>query len=309
MSNFSVVAAENDFLLNHPKFGSRRMALYPSEASVKYEQDGFTFVEGKCLRAAYYRLKGIPKDRGESISLTMKAISGKALEEATIDRWKSMGIWVGNNIKFFIPDFVVSGEIDAIIRDPNDGHYIGYELKSWDNSTWVSTKLILGGKKPPKPGEPREHQFLQAMTYAWEYRDQLPEFRMYYMDRCGGPRVEFRIGTELIDSKNTCWRENIPCKYWNYTTNKRIYYPYGIEDIHKRFNELVGYARSDQLPPKDYGYLEDDKIEYLYSQGKLAKKYYEPWQKDPVKNRVQNWECRYCDWGGRCKADSIEEVG
>jgi len=307
MSNFSIVKAEDDFLLNHPNLSSRRAALYPSEASVKYEQDGFTFVEGKCLRAAYYRIRGIPKDKADSINLIMKGISGKALEEKAVDRWKSMGIWVGNNIKFFIPDFVVSGEMDVVVRDPEDNHLIGVEAKSWDNTTWVITKEILGSKRPPVPGRPKTNQYLQTSTYAWEYKDQIPEFRMYYMDRNGGPRVEFRVGTELIDGKNVCWRENIPGPYWNYTTERRQYYPFAIEDIHDRFRELARYIKTETLPPKDYGYLSDDLVEYLWSKGELAKTKYEPWLKDPNKNKILQWQCAYCSHQGQCKRDSIKE--
>lgn len=305
MSNFSLVAAENDFLLNHPNFSIRRPALYPSESSVKYTENGFTFVQGKCHRAAYYRIKGIPKNRQSSLSLIMKGIAGKALEEAAIDRWKCMGIWVGNNIKFFIPNYIISGELDVIIKDPITEQLILEELKSWDGH--YAAKMILGSKKPYITGQPRPQHYLQGITYHWEYKEYIPETRLYYADRAGGARVEFRIGTELINGRNVCWRENIPCKYWNATTEKRIYYPFAIEDIHDRFKQLAKYIKTDTLPPKDYGIIEPDKIEYMYSKGDLAKKDYEPWKKNPNKNPIIDYMCNYCDWQGKCKADSIEE--
>lgn len=304
MTEFSIVNAENDFILDHPSFSTHRPGLYPSEASVKYEKDGFTFVDGKCHRAAYYRIKGIPKDRERSVSLNMKASNGKSIEEATIDRWKKMGLWMGNNVKFFIPEFVVSGELDAIIKTP-DEKLIGYEIKTYEGH--YPAREILGAKKPPKPGQPKPGHFLQSITYAWEYRNSLDEYRIYYADRGGGPRAEFRIGFEEKNGKNICWREQVNNKYWNYFTEDRIYYPYAIEDVHSRFKELANYLRKGQLPPKDYGYLDADMIEYLYTNGELTKKKYEPWKKNPNNNPVLAWQCSYCDYAGRCKQDSIEE--
>lgn len=305
MSDFSIIQAEDRYLLNKPNFSTHRPGLYPSEASVEYTVNGVKFIEGGCARATYYRIKKVPIDNPGGLSLSMKAIVGKAIEQETIDRWKSMGLLVDHNIKFFNEKYIISGEQDTIIRNPETGEFIGLEQKSM--SGHYAAREIFGAKRPPIPGKPKIGHYLQAIIYWWEYKELLSEYRIYYFDREGGPRCEFRIGTELINGKNVCWREQIPGDYWNYFEPNRVYYPFTMEDIYSRFDKLLNYLRKDVLPPRDYGFLSTEQIEQMYEMGDLAKKDYDPWKKDPDNNKICHWMCRYCRWPGKCKADTLNQ--
>ena len=148
---FCLVEAENKYIESSHGLSIRRPGLYPSEASVVETVDGVRVVRGKCLREAYYRALGEPMTNPGGASLQMKANLGKAAEEMTVMKWKEMGIWIANNIKFFDKDRAVSGELDAVICHTEDRNYrIGQEIKShygqYSNDT-VCGKYRKGRKK------------------------------------------------------------------------------------------------------------------------------------------------------------------
>lgn len=304
MSKFSIVEAENDYLANRPKLSKHRPALYPSECSVEYDLDGFHFVAGACARAIYYRVKEM-EAQPVSMDVKFKGIMGKVIEVSNVDRWKAMGIWVDNNVKFFNPRFIISGEQDVIIRNPETGNLMGVENKTYSGN--YASKEILGYKRPPKVGHPKLDHYLQAITYYWEYKNEIPEYRIYYMDRENTTRVEFEIGTELVRNENMCWYQQIPSPNWGTFIDDRVYLPFTIEMIEARYKKVVDYIKQNILPPKDYGALDADKIEYLYAKQELAKKNYEPWKKDPGNNPIVDWQCWYCKFSGICKRDEVEQ--
>lgn len=304
MSEFRLIEEEDNYLITKPSYTRNRPGLYPSEASVKYTINGLTFVEGKCLRAAWYRSRGAVANP-TPVGLAMKGTLGKKAEEGIIERWKQMGIWVDNNVKFFNSKYVLSGELDAIIKNPVTNGLIGSEIKSYYGH--YANQQITGSKRPIKGGEPKIEHLLQALLYQWEYRDILEEYRIYYIERGDGHRVEFRIGSDEDTGKS--FYQPIDSKYWNYFDGSKKYMPFTIHDIHKRLEELISYIRESRIPPKDYGtpYTEEE-IEYLHSIGKISKTKYEAWQKNPAKNPIEHWACSYCNYASQCKQDELALV-
>jgi hypothetical protein len=217
-----------------------------------------------------------------------------------------MGIWVDNNIKFFNKDLVVSGELDGIIREPETNRLIGIELKSFYN--FAANKEICGGKQPPQPGKPKMSHFLQASIYAWDYRNVLDEYRVFYFERGDGHRVEFKVGfVEDGPDRHLCYWEQIPGKYWSFFSPGKVVQPFSIEDVHIRYRQLAGYIKTKTLPPRDYPtYWADEDIEWLFQHKRVNKTDYEAWVKKPTKNKIKSWCCSYCNYHTQCEQDSTE---
>ena len=90
---------------------------YPSSLSIRYTNSyDENIVLGGCNRFNFYRRRGDTKtDKGGlSNMLVMKA--GKAVEEIIVDYIKCMGIWRGNNIRFYDKTYNISGEIDVFVE-------------------------------------------------------------------------------------------------------------------------------------------------------------------------------------------------
>jgi hypothetical protein len=299
---FSLVDYEDEYVANKPHFAMNRAGLYPSEASVKYWLDGEEVVDGGCHRASWYRVLGVPVPGPPNVSLNMKASLGKWDEIGTTSRWKEMGIWVDNAVKFFNKELVVSGELDAIIKNPHTGKLIGIEQKSFYN--YAANKEICGSKKDQIPGKPKMSHFLQSAIYAWDYRNILDEYRIYYLERGDGHRVEFRVGFIAEDGKNRCYWEQIPGKYWSVFQPGIVKQPFYIEDIHARYKQLGEYIKTKKLPPRDYpSFWPDDKIEWLYRNKRINKTDYEAWVKKPAKHKISSWQCSYCNYRSQCEVD------
>ena len=316
MIDYSFIEEENKYLLNKQNYSIRRQALYPSEASVEYTIDGRTHVVGKCLRAAFLRAIGEPKTNPSGMHLIMTGMLGSLIEKATINRWKEMGIYEDNNVKFFDSDLVLSGELDILTRIVGNKK-IGIEHKTYGN---VKAETELYGKKgvmkkdgtwsdklPRIYGQPKEHQFLQSELYDYKYVHQLKlldEFRMYYFNRENGHRAEFVIGSdEQPDGTHKCWWQQVPGDYWVAYQPVKIYRPYTIEDIHARSRKLIHYIQRKELPPKDFEYAPSDNwVEWAGKNNIIStskcNKHFETGKK---REQYFAWECSYCDYRDRCQ--------
>jgi len=305
---FSIIELEDDKIVNNKRFSISRPGLYPSEASVKYTIDGRTLISGKCMRASWYRNMKIPVPDSAGPGLMMKAYLGKWDETGTVEKWKELGIWLANNVKFFNPKYFLSGELDAILKDPASDKKIGVEMKTFYG--YNANREICGAKRDQIPGKPKDSHFMQAALYAYEYKDTLDEYRLYYLERGDGHRVEFRVGfTENSDGTHQCWHEQIPCKYWGCFREGKVMHPYTIEDIYNRYDVLLKHIKNKQLPPKDFSSnWTEDKVEWMRCHNMLGKTKYEAWKKNPTKNKVGDWQCSYCEYKSQCDQDEITET-
>jgi len=298
---FSLIAEEDNHESVRPYFAIRRPGLYPSEASVEYMNGTRKVVAGKCMRGAWYRALKTPKTEGTNVSLMMKAHLGKWDEIGAIRKWKEMGIWVDNNIKFFNKDIALSGELDAILKNPMTGKYMGLEMKTFYG--YPANRLMSGVKKERGSGRflagrPRDEHFLQTALYYWEYRNRLDEYRLYYLERGDGHRLEFHVGfVDNPDGTHQCYWEQIPGKYWNAFKEGKVLQPYTLEDIHDRYKVLLGLLRKKEIPPKDFEKeWNADTVEFMHDQGEISKTNYDKWVKNPASNKLGDWHCSYCDY-------------
>jgi hypothetical protein len=312
MSNkeFSLVEAMDEHLVKPRKLYRSRPGLYPSEASVSYILDGRKHTVGHCNRASYYRLQpDVQKTNPGGASLNIKGLIGKADELALVEAIKEMGLYVDSSVKFFQPEFVLSGELDFVVKNPLTGGEVLYECKSYYGV--YANKLICGTK--PKfyktkdnvagiPGAPKESQFLQAVLYSWEYKDAVEESRMLYIERGDGHRVEFRVGT--TEDSDFCYWEQIPGPYWTYFEAGKKIQPYTIHDVHQRYKELAEYARKKELPPMDFEEVwSPEKVEWGFKNKVISQTKYNDFHKK--KKSVGDWHCSYCAYKDKCKEDFL----
>jgi hypothetical protein len=315
MNDFILTELENQFITRKDQYGIRRQSLYPSESSVLIEIDGRKICRGKCMRASYYRALDTPETNPTGHKTMMKANLGKWIENGLIDRWKSMGIWEANNIKFFDIKNFVSGELDAILKTPDGKRKIGYEVKTYYGhfakgqiEGMKGRRLKDGGysdKQPRVNGAPKIDQFLQAVYYSHKYVTELKlldEYRLYYLERGEGCRCEFRVGTEeKEDGQHICWWQQIPGDDWNAFSEEKIYQPFTIEDVHRRCNELIINLREKKLPAREFleSYSEED-AEWAYRNKEISSSKYEDFKKG---ERISDWQCDYCSYKDLCKKD------
>jgi hypothetical protein len=301
IKDFSLVATENNFMSEDNDLSISRPGLWPSEASVEYQDDYGTVVIGKCLRAVFYRALNFDKDKSPDPGLTMKGDMGKRAEESCIERWKKMGIWYANNVKFYNHDLVVSGELDVVIKLEKYEFIsarIGIECKSFYGH--AANMEICGGKRPPKPGKPKIDHFLQTILYKEKYKDILDQYRLYYIERGDGHRVEFEVGL----TEDQPWWRQIPGPYWSYFEPEEVVTPFKLSDIHKRFKTLIQHIRERTLPPKDYNLVySPEQVEIEWLRGNIGKTKYEAWKKKHEGNEITNWNCSYCQFKNRCHQD------
>ena len=158
-------------------------------------------------------------------------------------------------------------------------------------------------------GRPKDDHFLQTLLYFWEYQNRLDEFRIYYLERGDGHRIEFRVGfQENPDGTHQCYWEQVPGQYWNAFKEGKVLQPYTVEDVHHRYKKALEFLQKRELPPKDYSKEWDaETVEFQYQQGNVSKTNYDKWVKNPraKTNKLGNWQCQWCQWEDQCTQDSL----
>lgn len=267
--------------MKYPYKGSFR----PSEASVVYfDEDGDKVTEGGCLRAAFYRLKGFeaaPDDARAQMIFAM----GNAVESFLVEQWKQMGIWVDNDVRFFNADygFPLKGALDTILVEPPDAKLYGVEVKSFYG--YYATREIMGNSKVK--GKPKMGYLMQALIYSQIFRKELYCFRLVFMAR-DDPSQHRTFKIELHEEDGLTYPK-VDGEVWRQFT---------VEDILDRYRKLQEYLDKDELPPRDYeDAYSDEKIEDLFSRGKLSKAKYTAHTKG---KKVGDWNCAYCRYRDQC---------
>jgi len=296
----SLVLEENLYLETKPNFSIPRPGIWPSETSVEYEIDGRRRVDGCCLRKSWYRIMGYPKERVDP-NLKMKGELGKSAEEACVERWKRMGILLDNNIKFYVKKYGLSGEIDVILRnfEDSDKKPIGVEVKSFYGAG--ANRQICGSKRPFVAGTPKLDHLLQASIYLNEFKESLDHFRLYYLERGDGHRVDFQVFT---DNENRIGFQQIEGPYWGTESAEKVYRPYTIDDVYSRMRQLVEAVKLREKPQRDFkkNYNDAD-VEWLHSIGELSDTKYKSYKKGKP---LGDWNCSYCPFENECYSGGEE---
>lgn len=284
---YSLIDA-TDKHMTRKRFSLPRLSAHnPSSASVKWKDfNGIQKVSGTCLRSLFYRNTGVPGGTSPDAYSEWIFATGKGVEEILVEQWKEMGIWVGNNIKFYDKEKNISGELDVVLSEP-DGTLYGAEIKSF--SGYSATKEVIGNTK--FPGKPKISQMLQTLIYVdlCKRLGILQYFKMIYYARDSGERTEYDIG--LVQDG----------EYLRPTINDEIDYRFTMQDIYDRYNELDFYMENKTLPPRDYSISwSAEQVEEAHQAGEITEAKYLKYKKSPSKNPIGNWQCNYCAYKEVC---------
>jgi len=277
-----LIKAVDKYLENpHLKRQARkRTGWYPSQASCTVTNEyNENVVVGGCLRAMYWQSKGVSRTNPMTARGYRITSIGKKVEEIEVLRYKEMGIWRGNNIKFFNDKYKISGEADAIIYDKVLDGDIGVEIKT--GYGYKFQKEVFGSTY--RKGKPKIEHLMQVMLYI-DYFKLL--FKMVYVDRGNAQRGEFDVtlnsdGTPNVDGKKLTNGLSLP----------------GI--IH-RFDTVAKCLEDGVLPERDYQLkYNKDRLQFLCDSNRLNKKEKEEFLKNKNVDSG-DWQCAYCDYKDYC---------
>ena len=257
--------------------------FHPSGASCVIKNEyGEEEVVGKCLRDSYWAHKSVKPSNPMNARGRRITSVGNIVERWEVDRYKEMGIWRGNSIKFIDQTTNISGEVDAFVYDSKLKHIIGVEIKSGYGYRFQSE--VIG--KPGKKGKPKLDHLMQVMLYMNYFRN-IPLFKIVYIDRGNAMRAEFDItidkktGAALVDGKP--YKEDLT-----------------IPAILHRFEVLDGFLKDGAVPPRDYQLqYTDEKVQLLYDSKRLSAKDTKQFEKTQ-KVEIGDWRCSYCDYKDHC---------
>ncbi len=293
-----------DAWVTRPRIRSEREPhLYPSEASVGIvDDDGNVDVVGGCLRSSYLRVTKSATAEPMDARGTWIVTQGIIIEQQLIEFWKQMGVWVDNNSKFYWKKYNVSGEIDAILAEPDTGDLFGVEIKTFYG--YNAGKQVMGNKS--EPGFPKLNQLLQTLIYTYHYRDKLKYFKLVYFARDDVRRREFTISLarESGGPPEHSFDFDGTGDTWWPVIDGIIYKQFSFNDVMERYKLLQDYIANDQLPPPDYRIRwTDEKVQREIAKGnvsKTAKLDYERAQKTGRPHKLGDWMCSYCKFKDFC---------
>lgn len=276
--------------LTRPGFSapSRGSHFYPSEASVRSEDDTGTLItEGGCLRASYYRIKKIGQREPFTGRIAHILNMGKTIEESLVDIFKEMGIWIANSVRFKDEEYNISGELDAVLVEP-DGTLYGAEIKTAYG--YHAESEIIGNTR--KPGFPKMAHLLQTLVYCHVFKGKLNHFRIVYMLRDSCARRTFKIELAEVDGLHYPKIDGV------------VYTKFSLEDVLERYKDLAYYVENNIEPPRDYQLeYSDERVEELFKIGKISKTKYEKHFHKTRPEKAGDWMCAYCAYKTTCRSD------
>lgn len=285
---------------------SNRMLLQPAVQSIRRPDEFYVTthcgvevqeawgkqVYGACHRAAWYRNRYPSVQESDTPESARKKYWGRAIEEAEINLWKDAGIYVADQVGFWIPEYYLKGRIDCFVRDL-DSQYaqnlmnpvagrgvIGVEIKStWSYGAQGTIECKTGVKPWPK----WEH-VIQSAVYHWRFRDFANYWIILYIARDKGTA---RQHTLVVTENNQI------------SVNGEIV-PFTVDHIFARLAELSSKLQSDQPPLRDFHIMHDQaQLKAMADAGVLGKT-----DTDKVRkgNKIVkgDWQCRYCQYAKEC---------
>ena len=262
---------------------------HPSAANCIIKNEyGEDEVIGKCLRASYWSHKAIEKTNPMNARGFRITTVGKKMEEWEVMKYKEMGIWRGNNVKFFDTDHGISGEVDAFVWDEQVKKIIGVEIKTGYGYQFQSR--VIG--RPDKKGSPKLDHLMQVMLYLNYFKD-VPLFKLVYIDRGNAARAEFNISLEkstgrvLIDGERGPEGLSIPA-------------------ILHRYNELGKKLDDSAMPSRDYQLqYSAEHLKFLYDSKRMTKTDVKIYERTKQLEKG-DWRCSYCDYKDYCWKENAD---
>lgn len=292
---------------------SKRLpTFYPSAASCRATLEGEpNKVYGACMRSQWYRCAGFSESNPSTPYNHYIFAAGNMWEDWLCEQLKQAGVWAGNSIKFALPEYYVSGEIDILIKDEN-GEPVIIENKTYNASNYNAKKEICGlaGTRPT----PKYSNAMQAALYLKYFSEPenggVKKVLLTYMDRsCSGPDAMQQFDITL--NKTT----QGTMIHIDTTNSKGTHYSYdlpgvSVEGILERYTELMRSLQesTDVPPPADFMHIYPEEVVLQkFEEGEIAKTKFEKWQSNKEANPIGYYMCQsYCGYRDLCKAHKQE---
>lgn len=302
---------DNHLLRSLPVKAKRLPTMYPSAASCRDSSDP-SIIHGACMRQQWYRAMGYKESDPSGLYSQYIFAAGNMWEDWLTEQAKQMGIWVANSVKWSIPEYYLSGEIDILVKDPETEEPVILESKTYSSANYEAYKELVGG--PIRGGgyrmpKPKVQNLMQTALYLHYFGQEdnggVNKAILTYFDRaCGGPdkNQEFVVSLVKDDFNNTLINVDT-----HDSKGEHVNYNYPgvtVEGVLNRYAELLNYLRenNENPPSPDYMHIYPDSVVNQKQQsGEISKTKYEKWLADKVKNPVGDWQCSYCSYKTICK--------
>lgn len=281
----------------------RKPTMWPSQARASTPLG----IIGKCLREAYWLKKGELPTNPVSPQVKLMGFMGLQIEDGLIDICRNLGLWRGNNIKWYNEVENVSGEIDVIIgvRKSDlllqnfeaefldrfkDTDEILFNIECKSCSGYYINKEVFGhyaGRGANRvyiPGYPKEPHLLQSSLYADVTKDKCAGTILIYFSRDEAKMCQFLITS---DEQSNILVDGVKEQRFN------------IESIYESYRELQVFLDEDKLPPCDYkNTYTDNQVRDLYARKMISKTVHD--KHIDKKQLYLDKGCEYCAFKDRC---------
>jgi hypothetical protein len=283
------------------------------------------------MRQQWYDWKGFSKElsvgaRSARIQRIFEA--GEFYQDMFVKEFKNAGLWVGDEIPFYIPEIKLSGRIDCFIKDPAKAppppnrpkpeHLIGVELKTVGGYMGVKGPVISTRDTPLSP---KVDNVLQCLCYLKYYSQfGVKKWLLLYVDRGLGSSeanpTHWNYHTITIDKDDHPVISN--------EMGSTTWTDFTVKDVMDRFKNLSKYVETNTLPPRDYELqYSNARIRQMYENHEFAKtdtasidRYIrkikkpiaEVTEEDPPILQKGDWRCRFCDFCEICYSDKPQEL-
>lgn len=263
--------------------------LWPSQASV-LSTDGN--VIGSCLRNSFWKKTGEEQTNPVDDAVVAMGYMGTKIEDGLIDIFKNQGIYENNNVKW--QAYGVSGEVDIIIRVPNDinpaeddfyiveckscsGYYINKEVYGYYEGRGANRSYVRG--------KPKDKHLLQSALYAYVGREKgFKGTIIFYVSRDESKVTDFLI---TVDEQGQIFIDG------------DLETRFTVQDILDRYEILRTAIGDGELPDRDFKpEYTDAEVEALYRDKKISKTAHDNHKKG--KTLYRDSECNYCEYQIKC---------
>lgn len=273
---------------------TRAKHFYPTSASC---MDAKGQLHGACLRAVAYDYYATGKSNPYSPETMYTFELGRQIESMYIEMFKKMGIFVGDHIKFYNPDFHVSGELDVVLREsPGSPVIYGLEVKT-SYGDYFKVAQITG--RPGVPPAPKEEHVMQVMMYLDNF-PKLPYFKLIYLGRDKFDRTEYTIRLVEVDGDKF---PEITYLDGHAVVDTR----FSLANIYNRYKDLAAHVKAGSLPARDYRpTMTAEEMQAALDSGQITKAKMKSFEKGDIK--TADWRCRYCNNKSLCRGMDEGEV-
>lgn len=244
--------------------------------------------DGKCHRAVYYRITGVPSEREIEPKGRHIFATGFDWEDRCVEATEKAGVLSGKGVRVQDDSLPlrISGEIDAVnwYKDGDETKYYVIDYKS-TGGYHNSSSLIGNTKKDPFP---KVQNLLQLLVYM--KMDPRFEFGMLaYLVRDFQDTTQFQI--DLTEE------DGITYPVINGVIDRR----YSLNEIYRRYAVICDYYERQVLPPRDKTPLYTAELaQAKFDLGLFGKTNLEKVKKGKA---VGDSDCTYCDFYETCQQD------